>query len=59
MGINSGYTETGAAYQSFHLLPELLVQQSIDKRVDSSIEQDHCVSDGDWNGTNAARVKSP
>ena len=59
MRINSGYTETGAAYHSFHLLSELLVQQCINKRVDSSIEQDHCVSDGDRNGTNATRVKSP
>ena len=34
------------AQQCFHLLSEVLVYESVDERVDSSIEEDYCVDNG-------------
>ena len=50
--MNPGCGTASAAYHSLHLLPELMVQQSVHKRVDSSIEQGHCVGNGEWDWTN-------
>ena len=47
-----GYQATSTTDHSLNLLLELLVQQSVHKRVDSRIEQDHRVNSGDWDGTN-------
>ena len=37
---------TCAAYHYLHLLPESLVEQSIYKRINGRVEQDHCESNG-------------
>ena len=42
-GLNPWYRGTSAANNSLHLILELLVQQSVYKRIDSRIEQHHCV----------------
>ena len=57
--MNPGCNRTTAAYRCLHLISELLVQQSVYKRVDSRIEQDHCVSNGDWYRTNVVGCKRP
>ena len=41
-----------AAYHCLDLLSESMVQQSIHKRVDSRIKQNHCLSNGYYNRTN-------
>jgi len=43
LGLNIGYRGTIEAYNSLHLVLELLVQQSVYKRIDSRIKQHHCV----------------
>ena len=53
--MNLVYRREAAAEHPLGLFPELLVQQSVNIRIDSSIEQDHCVGDGDWDGTNVIR----
>ena len=42
-GLDPGYRDTTAAYNSLHFIFELLVQQSVYKRIDSRIKQHHCV----------------
>ena len=50
-GANPGCWGADAAQHFLHLLSELLVQQSVHKRVDSRIDQDHRVSNSHWDGT--------
>ena len=57
--INPGCHATSTAYHSLDLLPELLVQQSVHKRVDSRVEQDHYVYNGGWDGTNVVGCNVP
>ena len=54
---NPGGWWASAAYHSLHLLSELLVQQSIYKRVDRGVEQDHRVTNGNRDFTNAVECE--
>ena len=50
--LNHGSCWASAAYDPLHLFSKLLVQQSINKRVDSRVEQDHYVRNGNRDFTN-------